>query len=946
MCPRKKDNPNKVPTMNSLLSQFVYWKDVLPHLGVEIVEESLPTITTCPLCSQHGLQVYRDLLKYSLPSEWCICESCGFFGDLFYLTKKAWGLSTEATINKLRKLGLFSCRIPLGKPKRGLHGALKNYVAWEEVYENTEPFLAAGCRQWLPVRDSLDPVRSYLGIDPYRFSTSEWSKTLGRLILLFSKAEIAEKFPNISLGLNISMREYSLLTIPCYSLPKRISGLLLLRTSNQTKKPLINLVPLMRGGIETALAIGFLDPVLQELKKEPKTLIVVDDWSVGPKLQCKYVNQNKKIAPVVFLMEDSTEAANPGAANLKYLPAKDLVLWSPEGLHPKTIWKAAVNDLDISDYSSDTGINTQAEHIIDNIYEHRVSWQEALDRAIFAYGGNGSKVLKEMKLNAVQQKAFHSLCPSQLQKKLFSSKLDRRKIIYVNKRYTVDDDGKKWWDAQNGTLLFDGRVEIIDIYEQPLGGRAIALCEITYRGNTVQKLVEWQYITGKGIGWLRDILQQIDASALLISNEKLKTVTRIALSASTPKLKILPKKAGWNKETASIELPNLSIRTGGSISVHPGERIWGDALPFLSGSNIKYPAVIPPSVIEECSKPYNRSVIFWDIMAAGLRIILGPVRNKPPLQMTLKARTDAFHILTTYGYSLFGRMQVETTTNWCRLAQAYTAESDWPIVWVGRSNRSGASRKLAKATKIAADMNLFEEWDLYLLETRTLSDKPSRRRISATRYSAAPGYLAGCANVLNYKMLARIQASQNICRYASDLLVHYLSNVAKRRFDINPTARWILRDLKTWFEKTYKVKADEVFARANAILWDTEEDDLELRFIRLLYDFITPSTVRPRVFNMLSKSRVEKEGVCLKRDKFLKEIDKKLNVGADLEELEQKLLEAKLVIPEKDQDGNILWKLPEHIREKVAEAVKSENKDSKEVTSHTEMPDTNLMLIR
>lgn len=89
-------------TQRSSINASIGWQQVLPLLGVEANEQSMPMKVACPLCRGRRLTIFDDT-KFG--GNWHHCPDCGSTGDMIVLASKAWKLSIIQTIRALADAG-------------------------------------------------------------------------------------------------------------------------------------------------------------------------------------------------------------------------------------------------------------------------------------------------------------------------------------------------------------------------------------------------------------------------------------------------------------------------------------------------------------------------------------------------------------------------------------------------------------------------------------------------------------------------------------------------------------------------------------------------------------------------------------------------------------------------------------------------------------------------
>jgi hypothetical protein len=77
------------------------WPQTARLLGLERMDNALPSRGRCPLCQAGRFGVYEDTVQ---GGAWFSCPDCSRAGDLIELAAAVWGLSLSAALRKLARI--------------------------------------------------------------------------------------------------------------------------------------------------------------------------------------------------------------------------------------------------------------------------------------------------------------------------------------------------------------------------------------------------------------------------------------------------------------------------------------------------------------------------------------------------------------------------------------------------------------------------------------------------------------------------------------------------------------------------------------------------------------------------------------------------------------------------------------------------------------------------
>lgn len=787
----------------------------------------LPAVVNCPLCTKRRLRIYQDSI---IGGQWTHCRGCNFSGDVIELAAAAWKLSIRATIKRLDVQGVdVSLGVPLDQSityyeQEILEPRRRMRDFWElckQNYANADTAELRDLQRKLGTNVNLvslwpDPRKQVLGASTVR-ELEKWN---------YPKQAKNDEMPTPRGGYKrfVGARWGSLLVIPYWSLPGRLSGFLCI---GRKVDPLKDFVFIqcwenVNCGIKPEAGLGML-PALQQPRHPAlgRDVVVTDDALLAMKLQVRNAKSSGQLLPIVATWH------NPGYTSTSlrmwdWISTDRLVFWSPEPSLNLINHARAVNAR-VSLYQiperifTDNRLHEYAPHEwLGMINRQAKPWSMALRELLSKMDETEiEEAVLNLDITGPVLREFIAQTDGELAETLQNIYASQSRIRQVRfGRYTVMEEADGWRTTDEQISSCIVRIEQL---LKARSGRNYYRGVILFRGAEVPFTEKTETIKNGLLEWAQGYLENAGYAGMHYLNAWSKRALNLAMMFHTPQAVTGVDVVGWDVDRSQFNFPDFAIRVGGEV-LDDYACLYTDQM--VPGRNLSPPAPLTRKEVKLLSERNEETSIFWAVTAHVLANVLAPAMHCKTRGLVLDgpgAQSLGTASAIQLGCAEYGDLLTSRAEPARRASQiqSLVGQHNWPYI-----------------------LSLPKHPDLAGVESWLLHDSANNSILSLSPAAARVLGIRGWNVIRQERKLGTIHAIASAARH---VLPAYLAELCSRRLYINHSTNShtenVLRDLAHWFGERYD--GDQLAVLDGADLFDLGETTPPyVHFLDAVFQFI------------------------------------------------------------------------------------------------------------
>lgn len=605
-----------MPGVSTSLCAGLDWYKALSAMGLDVLPVILPQTAPCPLCVKGKITTYEDSITRGY---WHHCHSCGFAGDTIELAAAVWKTDIPGAIQGLKAAGI-SFPSDTGE-EHNIERYRRNHIRYRERMNN----LFEQSRKYL----HTEPDGSLIELQHrFNFATRgrRWQGVAKQLIGGLPITEIERCFHQNSrntahrtssgLGGIFERSEpwNSVLVLPFYTLPQRISAFLFVGRQGRDRDHVFRVMP---GGSTHPSADSGLFMLNSLSNGDPETdgHILIDPL-LALRLQLRHLRENDALLPVAGSRSGPARQISRKAA--RSVTDRRLVFWGRD--HVEAVRQAYSVDGYVT-FARGPANETQTSKYLTQNWLGKLSrtakhWTESLEHLIWSGSLHDCKrIIDTVGLSAEARRQFAADCSAGVRRRIERAFEEKApiKTIHVG-RHVIQDDGE-CWRHPNGGIVTDAPFAVETIFA---AGVPIVQGQIRYKGQQIPFTEKLHTLEGSTGGWLRRKVVATGLGMPIVATQASRALLNIAQTFHPPVINTQLPKYGWHQD--SFLFPHFTIHRE-DPPLRPRHYAELDTCP---AANIPIPEPLTPGEIQELNSQIPAVQLYWSILSSVAAAVVAP----------------------------------------------------------------------------------------------------------------------------------------------------------------------------------------------------------------------------------------------------------------------------------------------------------------------------------